>query len=50
VIRILNIVLVSLIATASLAAGASAGPEPKQMTLYKTPECGYCEGHADYLR
>ena len=21
-----------------------------QVTLYKNPQCGYCEGYADYLR
>ena len=50
-VRILTSVLVALTATASLLpVEAGAGPEPKLMTLYKMPECGCCEQHADYLR
>ncbi len=30
--------------------GAGAGDSAKQVTLYKTPQCGCCEGYADHLR
>src|ERR1700745_2481599 len=33
--------------------GFGATPEPAdraQVTLYKNPDCGCCEGYADYLR
>ena len=29
---------------------AEAAPERDQVTLYKNPQCGCCEGYADYLR
>jgi hypothetical protein len=42
----------SLLAAAlTLALGASAYAEDKiPATLYKNPQCGCCEGHADHLR
>ena len=41
--------LTLLILAAALGAPAVA-EEPRQATLYKNPQCGCCEGHADYLR
>ena len=31
-------------------ASALAAEQQKQATLYKNPQCGCCEGHAEYLR
>jgi hypothetical protein len=44
--------LVLLIAGAAGLASldAQAGGGPKKVILYKDPECGCCEGYADYLR
>lgn len=45
--------LFRIIALASLLlspAAVSADDARPHMTLYKNPECGCCEGHADYLR
>jgi hypothetical protein len=42
-----------LLATASalaLVVGPAVAGPPPSMTLYKTPDCGCCEGYADYLR
>ena len=41
-----------LLATACVLAllGPAFADPPPSMTLYKTPECGCCEGYADYLR
>jgi hypothetical protein len=33
-----------------LAAPSRAADASKQVTLYKDPQCGCCEGYADYLR
>ena len=30
--------------------GAADAEEPREAILYKNPQCGCCEGHADYLR
>jgi hypothetical protein len=49
-VRILNSVFVALVIVPLAPVAADAGPEPNLMTLYKTPECGCCEGHAAYLR
>jgi hypothetical protein len=40
--------LVAAISTAFLPLPAFAAPT--QVTLYKNPQCGCCEGYADYLR
>jgi hypothetical protein len=37
-------------AAAFLATPSRAADESKQVTLYKDPQCGCCEGYADYLR
>jgi hypothetical protein len=37
-------------ASALALAGPAMADAPPAMTLYKTPECGCCEGYADYLR
>jgi len=37
-------------ATVLLAAPSRAAEESKRVTLYKDPQCGCCEGYADYLR
>ena len=38
------------VALSTLAAPLPARAEPTQAILYKVPECGCCEGYADYLR
>src|SRR5262249_1162886 len=41
----------ALLASASaLAIAGPAAAAPTAVTLYKNPECGCCEGYADYLR
>ncbi|MDK1489832.1 DUF411 domain-containing protein [Sinorhizobium sp. 7-81] len=43
--------ILKAVVLASLLFGAtSALAGEKDVTLYKTPECGCCEGYADYLR
>jgi hypothetical protein len=39
-----------LLSTVPLAMGGSVCAAPVAVTLYKTPECGCCEGYVDYLR
>jgi hypothetical protein len=39
-----------LIPTLLLSTPAVAGDSSRQATLYKSPQCGCCEGYADYLR
>jgi hypothetical protein len=46
--RLLSVLL--LIPTLALATPAIAGEGSRQATLYKNPQCGCCEGYADYLR
>ena len=46
--RVLSILL--LIPTLVLSTPAVAGESSRQATLYKNPQCGCCEGYADYLR
>jgi hypothetical protein len=46
--RILSLLL--LIPTLALATPVVAGEGSRQVTLYKNPQCGCCEGYADYLR
>jgi hypothetical protein len=46
--RLLSVVL--LIASLTLSVPAVAGESSRQATLYKNPQCGCCEGYADYLR
>ncbi|MGH6887318.1 MAG: DUF411 domain-containing protein [Geminicoccales bacterium] len=46
----MRILLTLLVLAASLGAPALAGESSRQATLYKNPQCGCCEGHADYLR
>jgi hypothetical protein len=47
-------VMRSLLALMTLAVALGSGPamaeEPRAATLYKNPQCGCCEGYADYLR
>ena len=45
--RVLSVLL--LIPTLVLLAPAVAGESSRQATLYKNPQCGCCEGYADYL-
>ena len=37
-------------ATGIIPLNASAEPSRGDVTLYKNPQCGCCEGYADYLR
>ena len=37
-------------ATAVVPVSAGAAPSRGDVTLYKNPQCGCCEGYADYLR
>jgi hypothetical protein len=46
--RSLSVLL--LIPTLALATPGAAGEGSRQATLYKNPQCGCCEGYADYLR
>ena len=46
--RLLSVLL--LIPTLALSTPAVAGESSRQATLYKDPQCGCCEGYADYLR
>ena len=46
--RILSVLL--LIPTLAVSTLTSAGESSRQATLYKNPQCGCCEGYADYLR
>jgi hypothetical protein len=46
--RLLSVLL--LIPTLALSTPAIAGESSRQATLYKNPQCGCCEGYADYLR
>jgi hypothetical protein len=39
-----------LFSAVSLAIAGSVRAAPVTVTLYKSPECGCCEGYADYLR
>ena len=39
-----------LLLTAVLGTTPALAEEPRQTTLYKNPQCGCCEGYADYLR
>src|SRR5437870_944167 len=39
-----------LTALPALALSRPARAAPVQVTLYKSPECGCCDGYADYLR
>jgi len=45
-------ILVLLIggAASTVASAARAVDDSKRVTLYKDPQCGCCEGYADYLR
>jgi len=46
--RVLSVLL--LIPILVLSTPAVAGESSRQATLYKNPQCGCCEGYADYLR
>jgi hypothetical protein len=43
-------VLTLLLLTIALGTAPAAAEEVRQATLYKNPQCGCCEGYADYLR
>ena len=42
--------LVLIILTVAMSSGPSKAEQPYWATLYKNPQCGCCEGYADYLR
>ena len=42
--------VVLLIAILGLSTPVAAGDSAREATLYKNPQCGCCEGYADYLR
>jgi hypothetical protein len=44
-----NLLVVMLVA-ATLGGASAKAEERRQATLYKNPQCGCCEGHADHLR
>jgi hypothetical protein len=46
--RALSVLL--LISSLALSTSGSAGEPSRHATLYKNPQCGCCEGYADYLR
>ena len=46
--RVLSVLL--LISSLTLSTPGGAGESSRQATLYKNPQCGCCEGYADYLR
>jgi hypothetical protein len=39
-----------LVVVAALGSGPANAEEARAATLYKNPQCGCCEGYADYLR
>jgi hypothetical protein len=46
--RALSVLL--LISSLALSTPGAAGETSRHATLYKNPQCGCCEGYADYLR
>ncbi|WP_163266762.1 DUF411 domain-containing protein [Chelativorans alearense] len=47
----ISIIAAATIGAAAMASGApAAAAEVKAATLYKNPQCGCCEGYAEYLR
>ena len=46
--RALSVLL--LISSLALSTPGGAGETSRHATLYKNPQCGCCEGYADYLR
>jgi hypothetical protein len=42
--------LALIILVVALSSGPSKAEQPFSATLYKNPQCGCCEGYADYLR
>jgi hypothetical protein len=46
--RVLSLLL--LMVLLALTTPVVAGEDNRQATLYKNPQCGCCEGYADYLR
>jgi hypothetical protein len=42
--------LALMILVVALGSGPANAEEPRAATLYKNPQCGCCEGYADYLR
>jgi hypothetical protein len=42
--------LLTLLVLAAAVGAPAVAEESRQATLYKNPQCGCCEGHADYLR
>ncbi len=48
--RAILMLLLGGAAAAMVAPSARAVDDSKKVTLYKDPQCGCCEGYADYLR
>jgi hypothetical protein len=46
----MRIALTLLVLTAVLGIAPAVAENPRLATLYKNPQCGCCEGYADYLR
>jgi hypothetical protein len=42
--------LALIVLVVALSSGPAKAEQPYAATLYKDPQCGCCEGHADYLR
>jgi hypothetical protein len=42
--------LALIVLVVALSSGPAKAEQPYAATLYKNPQCGCCEGHADYLR
>jgi hypothetical protein len=42
--------LAVMVLAGALGNGPANAEAPRAATLYKSPQCGCCEGHADYLR
>ena len=42
--------LLTLLVLAATLGAPAVAEEPRQAALYKNPQCGCCEGYADYLR
>jgi hypothetical protein len=42
--------LLTLLVLAAALGAPAVAEEPRTATLYKNPQCGCCEGYADYLR
>lgn len=45
-----NVLKAAVLTALLIGSGAASADKSKDVTLYKSPQCGCCEGYADYLR